>query len=116
MYRLTWRLPLAGLVAFSHLQFSQIRGRQLYLIVRKILYVILLSAGTRGVGALPDGQSALCREAAPHRRHGVVDQKISEHRVAEGPADERCHHRVSQGRVPLSQPKVRKILDTTLAN
>ena len=40
MYRLTWRLPLAGLVAFSHLQFSQIRGRQPYLIVRKILYVI----------------------------------------------------------------------------
>jgi putative methyltransferase (TIGR04325 family) len=43
----------------------------------------------------------------------VVDQEISEHRVAEGPADERCHHRVSQGRAPLSQPKVRKILDTT---
>src|SRR5215469_13264684 len=41
------------------------------------------------------------------------DQEISEHRVVEGPADERCHHRVSQGRVPLSQPKVRKILDTT---
>jgi hypothetical protein len=40
VYRLTWRLPLAGLVAFSHLQFSQIRGRQLYLIVRNILYVI----------------------------------------------------------------------------
>jgi hypothetical protein len=40
VYRLTWRLPLAGLVAFSHLQFSQIRGRQPYLIVRKILYVI----------------------------------------------------------------------------
>src|SRR5262249_6769593 len=34
--------------------------------------------------------------------------QISEHRVAEGPADERCHHGVSQGRVPLSQPKVRK--------
>jgi hypothetical protein len=34
------RLPLAGLVAFSHLQSSQIRGRQPYLIVRKILYVI----------------------------------------------------------------------------
>jgi hypothetical protein len=32
---------LAGLVAFSHLQFSQIRGRQPYLIVRNILYVIL---------------------------------------------------------------------------
>jgi len=29
------------------------------------------------------------RQAAPHRRHGVVDQEISEHRVAEGPADER---------------------------
>src|SRR5262249_711420 len=42
------------------------------------------------------------RKAAPHRRHGVVDQEISEHRVAEGPADERCHHRVSQGRAPLS--------------
>jgi len=40
VYRLTWRLPLAGLVAFSHLQFSQIRGRQPYLIVRNILYVI----------------------------------------------------------------------------
>ena len=33
--RLTWRLALAGLVAFSHLQFSQIPGRQPYLIVRK---------------------------------------------------------------------------------
>jgi hypothetical protein len=32
---------LAGLVAFSHLQFSQIRRRQPYSIVRKILYVIL---------------------------------------------------------------------------
>jgi hypothetical protein len=31
---------LAGLVAFSHLQVSQIRGRQPYLIVRNILYVI----------------------------------------------------------------------------
>jgi len=39
VYRLT-RLPLAGLVAFRHLQFSQIRGRQPYLIVRNILYVI----------------------------------------------------------------------------
>jgi hypothetical protein len=44
VYRPTWRLPLAGLVAFSHLQFSQIRGRQPYLIVRKILYVILYRA------------------------------------------------------------------------
>ena len=42
MYRLTWRLLLAGLVAFSHLQFSQIRGRQPYSIVRKIPYLIEL--------------------------------------------------------------------------
>src|SRR5262252_8468651 len=40
VYRLTWRLSLAGLVAFSHLQFSQIRGRQPYSIVRKISYLI----------------------------------------------------------------------------
>jgi hypothetical protein len=42
----------------------------------------------------------------------VVYEEISQHRAAQGPADERGH-RVSQGRVPLSQPKVRKILDTT---
>jgi hypothetical protein len=41
----------------------------------------------------------------------MVDQEISQHRAAEGPADERCHHRVSQGRAPLSQTE--KILDTT---
>src|SRR5262249_43286789 len=35
----------AGLVAFSHLQFSQIRGRQPYLIVRNILYVICCLGG-----------------------------------------------------------------------
>jgi len=48
------------------------------------------------VGAFPDGQSALNLAAARLRLHGVVDQKISEHRVAEGPADERCHHRVTR--------------------
>src|SRR5262245_14792258 len=32
----------------------------------------------------------------------MVDQEISQHRAAEG-SDERCHHRVSQGRAPLSQ-------------
>src|SRR5215475_8841868 len=41
-------------------------------------------------------------QATPHRRHGMVDQEISQHRAAEG-SDERCHHRVSQGRAPLSQ-------------
>src|SRR5262249_27982114 len=40
VYRLTWRLPLAGLGAFRHFQFSQIRGRQPYSIVRKIPYLI----------------------------------------------------------------------------
>ena len=46
--------------------------------------------------------------ATPHRRHGMVDQEISQHRAAEG-SDERfrtssrCHHRVSPGRAPLSQ-------------
>ena len=45
-----------------------------------------------------------CRgQAAPDRRHRVVDQTLSEHRAAEGPADERCHHRLSQCRAPLSQ-------------
>ena len=33
---------LAVLVAFSHLQFSQIRGRQPYSIVRNIPYVIVV--------------------------------------------------------------------------
>ena len=60
---------------------------------------------TRVVGAFPDGQSALqpCRgQAAPHRRHRLVDQALSEHRAAEGAEHERCHHRVSQFRAPLS--------------
>src|SRR5262245_5324925 len=37
----------------------------------------------------------------------MVDQEISQHRAAEG-SDERCHHRVSQGRVPLSQTESAK--------
>jgi len=32
----------------------------------------------------------------------VVKQEILEHRAAEGPADERCHHSLSQCRAPLS--------------
>jgi len=50
VYRLTWRLPLAGLVAFSHLQFSQIRGRQPYSIVRKIPYLIVEHRSIDGPG------------------------------------------------------------------
>ena len=60
---------------------------------------------TRVVGAFPDGQSALntCRrQAAPYRRHRLVEQTLPKHRTAEGPADERCHHRLSQYRAPLS--------------
>jgi hypothetical protein len=51
----------------------------------------------RPVGAQP------CRSrAAPHRRHPLVDQTLSEHRAAEGAEHERCHHRVSQCWAPLS--------------
>src|SRR5262249_48678008 len=51
----------------------------------------------RPVGAQP------CRgQAAPHRRHRLVDQTLSEHRAAEGAEHEGCHHRVSQCRAPLS--------------
>jgi hypothetical protein len=32
----------------------------------------------------------------------MVDQTLFEHRDAEGPADERCHHRLSHCRAPLS--------------
>jgi hypothetical protein len=39
-----------------------------------------------------------------------VDQAISEHRAAEGPADERCHHRLRQRRAPLSPNQVCEIL------
>ena len=66
MYRLTWRLPLAGLVAFSHLQFSQIRGRQPYLIVRNILYVIIASADA-------------CAGAATSLRLIIGEQSTPEH-------------------------------------
>src|SRR5262245_52322778 len=53
---------------------------------------------TRVVGAFPDGQSALNLAAArlrPHCWHGMVDQTIPQHWTAEGPVDERCHHRLS---------------------
>jgi len=73
VYRLTWRLPLAGLVAFSHLQFSQIRGRQPYSIVRKIPYLIAakplheawLVVGRRG------GKSFVCH-LAPRTPPGAL--------------------------------------------
>jgi len=48
------------------------------------------------------GAQPRCRQAPAHRRHRLVCQEISERRAAEGPANERCHHRLSQRRVPLS--------------
>ena len=61
---------------------------------------------TRVVGAFPDGQSAL-NLAAARLRH-IAGTAWSTKRylnieTAEGQADERCHHRVSQGRAPLSE-------------
>src|SRR5215471_14771022 len=41
-------------------------------------------------------------QAAPYRGHRLVNQTLSEYRAAEGPADERCYHRLSQCRAPLS--------------
>src|SRR5437879_6438063 len=55
------------------------------------------------------------REAAPHRRHGVVYEEISQHRAAEGPADERCLTAREPERGRSAKPKMRKILDTTVS-
>src|SRR5258708_34192102 len=72
---------------------------------------------TRVVGPFPDGQSALNLDAARLRHIAGTawsTKRIPEHRAAEGPADERCHHSLSQRRAPLNpEPKVRKTLDTT---
>ena len=54
---------------------------------------------TRVVGAFPDAQSAL-NLAAARWRHiagtNLVDQTLLEHQAAEGAADERRHHCLSQ--------------------
>ena len=42
------------------------------------------------------------------RTNNPLDEEIFEHRAAEGPADERCHHRLSQCRAPLSQTESAK--------
>jgi len=62
---------------------------------------------TRIVGAFPDGQSALSlavAKAASHCQHDLVDQEVSEHRDAEGPADESSYHRLGQSRAWLYGP------------
>ena len=56
----------------------------------------------RSIPPQPIGPQPRCGQAAPHRWHRVVDQTLSEHRAAEGPADESCHHRLSQCRATLS--------------
>jgi hypothetical protein len=50
----------------------------------------------RGLPGWEIGPQPRRGQAAPYRRHRVVDQTILEHRTAEGPADERSHHRLSQ--------------------
>jgi hypothetical protein len=45
--------PSAGLVAFSHLQFSQIRGRQPYSIVRKIDWTRVPAVRVASAMAMP---------------------------------------------------------------
>jgi putative transposase len=49
-----------------------------------------------GTRVSPSTVSDLNGQAAPRCWHGVVEQEISQHRAAEGPADERSHHRLSQ--------------------
>jgi hypothetical protein len=73
---------------------------------------------TRVVGAFPDGnpRSTGRGQTTPHRRHRLVDPAIFEPRAAE-PAYERCHHRLSQRRAPLSPNQMcEKILNTTLVS
>ena len=64
------------------------------------------------LGALPKTSIATSMmmncQAAPHRRHRLVEQTLSEHRSTEGPADERCHHSLSQCRAPLSSNQCAK--------
>jgi mutator family transposase len=50
----------------------------------------------RGIPRRPIGLEPRRGQAAPRCWHGVVEQEISQHRAAEGPADERSHHRLSQ--------------------
>jgi hypothetical protein len=60
-------------------------------------------AGGRAIRTQPRG-----RPAATHRWYCVVDQAISEHGTAEGPADNRCHHRLSRRQGPASPTKCAK--------
>jgi hypothetical protein len=61
----------------------------------------------------PVGPQPRRGSAAAHRRDRLVNREILEHRAAEGPADERCHHGLSQSWASPAQKQVRKHLDTT---
>src|SRR5260370_6205864 len=66
---------------------------------------------TRVVGAFPDGQSALNLPAANLRHIAGTAWSTKRYlniELLKDQQNERCHHRVSQGRAPLSRPKVRK--------
>src|SRR5580704_4484181 len=92
----SWRLPSADLVAFSHLQFSQIRGRQPYLFVRKIPYVIALigvedlrlaMAGERVLKRL-DAECRLHRDRYAPRQHATAEPVEHDSQI-----DEAARHR-----------------------
>ena len=62
----------------------------------------------------PVGLQPSRRTPAAHCRDRLVNQEILEHRAAEGPADERSRHGLSQSPASPAQIKARKNLDTTL--
>jgi choline dehydrogenase-like flavoprotein len=71
---------------------------------------------TRVVGAFPDGQSALNLAAARLRHIAGTAWSTKRYLNIEFVKDQemtKYRHRVSQGRAPLSQPKVRKTVDAT---
>ena len=65
-----------------------------------VAYLIMVAVITAVVSAFLGRTGGLHLPA--RCRHRLVDQKIFEHRVSEGSADERCYHRLSQCRAPLS--------------
>ena len=67
----------------------------------------------RGISGWTVGSQSRCGQAAAHCRHSLVDQEMFEHRAAEGPADERCHHRLSSAGRRSAQIKCAKISWTT---
>jgi hypothetical protein len=71
----SWRLLLADLVTFSHLQFSQIRGRQPFQNLRKTLYVIPSSATGGCLGHGTSMRRGKNYERANSKRSGLTFPK-----------------------------------------